>query len=188
MVEFGYSGDYTATLSGMEESGGITNSVSTSNLLDAFCVDLPAYTHFRFATFDADTTTPGEDDIDLRLFYADDGCAGTNPLVQIGSSGGATSEEVIDVADPAAGGYFVVIDYFAAAAGTTIDYTAWVQPVFSDNGNATVAAPAAAIAGASETVTVDYSGLAAGTRHLGVVQHEDGSGEIARTIIDIDTQ
>jgi subtilisin family serine protease len=188
LVEFGYSGSYTATLSGMEESLGIADSVSTSNLLDAFCVDLPAHTHFRFATFDADTTTPGEDDIDLRLFYADDGCEGTNPLVQIGSSGGATSEEVIDVSDPAAGGYIVVIDYFAAAAGTIIDYTAWVQPVFSDNGNATVVAPAAAIAGASETVTVDYSGLAGGARHLGVVHHDNGSGEIARTIIDIDTQ
>lgn len=187
-VTFGYTGAYTAVVSGMEESLGVTDSVSTSDLLDAFCVDLPAHTHFRFATFDADTTTPGADDIDLRLFYANDGCAGVNPLVSLGSSGGATSEEVIDVVDPAAGGYIVVIDYYAAASGTTIDYTAWIQPVLGDNGNATVTAPPSATAGYSETVTVDYTGLAGGTRHLGVVHHEDGSGEIARTIIDIDTQ
>jgi hypothetical protein len=148
---------------------------------------LPAHTHFRFATFDADTTPPGAD-LDLRLLYADDGCAGSNPLVSFGSSGGATSEEVIDVANPLAGGYFILIDYFASSTGN-IDYTAWIQPVFGDNGNALIsAAPASAVAGASETVTVDYSGLTAGTRHLGVVHHEDGGGEIARTIIDIDAQ
>ena len=185
-VEFGYTGAYSAVLSGMLESLGITDSVATDNLLDAFCIDLPAHTHFRFATFDADTTPAGAD-LDLRLFYADDGCAGVNPLVFLGSSGGATSEEVVDVADPAAGGYFVVIDYFSSSTGT-IDYTAWVQPVFGDNLNTVVTAPPSAVSGASETVTVDYAGLTGGTRHLGVVQHEDGVGEIARTIIDIDTQ
>lgn len=186
-VNFGYTGDYTPVLSGIEQSLGIVNSVSTSNLLDAFCIDLPAHTHFRFATFDADTAPLGAD-LDLRLFYADDGCAGVNPLVSFGSSGGATSEEVIDVVNPPAGGYFVVIDYFSSST-STIDYTAWIQPVFGDIGNATIsAAPPSAVAGASETVTVDYTGLTLETRHLGVVQHEDAGGEIARTIIDIDAQ
>ncbi|MDH3645711.1 MAG: S8 family serine peptidase [Gammaproteobacteria bacterium] len=185
-VDFGYTGDYTAVLSGIEESLSVTDSVSTGDLLDAFCLDLPAHTHFRFATFDADTT-PGGADLDLRLFYADDGCAGTNPLAFFGSSGGATSEEIVDVVNPPAGGYIIVIDYFSSSTGT-IDYTAWVQPVLGDNDNATVTAPASAVLGASETVTVEYSGLTGGTRHLGVVQHNDGSGEIARTVIDIDTQ
>jgi hypothetical protein len=164
-VTFGYTGAYSAVL----------------------CGDFPAHTQLRFATFDAETTPAGAD-LDLRLFYADDGCAGTNPLTQIGSSGGATSEEVIDISNPPAGGYFFVIDYFAASTGA-INYTAWIQPVFGDESNATISsAPASAIAGNSETVTVDYAGLDGGTRYLGVVQHEDGSGEIARTIIDIDTQ
>lgn len=186
-VAFGYTGPYTPVLSGMEGSTGIVDSVSTSNALDVFCADLPAHTHLRFATFDADTSPPGAD-LDLRLFYANDGCDGTNPLLQIGGSGGATSEEVIDITDPPAGGYLFVIDYFAASTGS-IDYTAWIQPVFGDNGNATIsAAPASAVAGNTETVTVSYSGLNAGTRYLGIVQHDDGSGEIARTIIDIDTQ
>jgi hypothetical protein len=186
-VNFGYTGVYTPVLSGIEESLGIVDSVGTSDLFDAFCIDLPAHTHFRFATFDADTTPLGAD-LDLRLFYADDGCAGVNPLVSFGSSGGATSEEVVDVVNPPAGGYVVVIDYFSSPTGT-IAYTAWIQPVFGDNANALIsAAPAAAVAGASEIVTVDYTGLTLGTRHLGVVQHNDGGGEIARTIIDIDTQ
>jgi subtilisin family serine protease len=185
-IQFGYTGDYTAVLSGIEESLGIVDSVGTGDLFDAFCFDLPAHTHFRFATFDANTT-PAEADLDLRLLYADDGCEGTNPLVSLGDSGGATSEEVVDVANPAAGGYFVVIDYFSSSTGT-IDYTAWVQPVFGDNLNATVSAPVSATANTSDTVTVDYAGLTDGTRHLGVIQHEDDVGEMSRTIIDIDTQ
>ncbi|HUG97877.1 MAG TPA: S8 family serine peptidase [Gammaproteobacteria bacterium] len=186
-VAFGYTGDYSAVLSGMAESIGITDSVSTGNLLDAFCGNLPAHTHLRFATFDADTSPAGAD-LDLRLFYRADGCGGSNPLALIGSSGGVTSEEVIDIVDPPAGGYFFVIDFFSSSTGT-IDYTAWVQPVLGDEGNATIsAAPASAVAGTSETVTVDYAGLNGDSRYLGVVQHEDGSGEIARTIIDIDTQ
>jgi hypothetical protein len=184
-VQFGYTGDYIAVLSGMEISESAANSISTGN--QAYCADYPALTHLRFATFDSDTT-PAAADLDLRLFYADDGCAGSNPLVSLGSSGGATSEEVIGVENPAAGGYFFVIDYYASSTGS-IDYTAWIQPVFGDAGNATVSAtPVAAVANTSDTVTVDYAGLAGGTRYLGVVQHEDGVGEMSRTIIDVDTQ
>ncbi|HEY5775911.1 MAG TPA: S8 family serine peptidase [Xanthomonadales bacterium] len=184
-VQFGYTGDYTAVLNGLEESAHISNSISSG--LQAYCADLPAHTHLRFSTFDADTTPTGAD-LDLRLFYADDGCDGSNQLMLVGSSGGATSEEIVDVVNPAAGGYFFVIDYYASSTGS-IDYTAWVQPVFGDNLNANVsAAPASAVTGATGTVTVDYAGLDAGTRYLGVVQHEDGVGEMSRTIIDIDTQ
>ena len=184
-VDFGYTGDYTAVLSGMQQSLSVTDSVGTGDLLDVFCIDLPAHPHFRFATFDADTTPAGAD-LDLRLFTVDD-CAGFANLTQIGGSGGATSEETIDVVNPVAAGYVVVIDFFSSSTGT-IDYTAWIQFVLGDNGNTVVTAPASAVGGTSSTVTVEFSGLTGGTRHLGVVQHEDGTGEIARTIIDVDTQ
>ena len=185
-VLFGYTGGYSAVLSGLLESGFVSNSISSG--FQAYCIDLPAHTHFRFATFDADTAPAGAD-LDLRLFYADDGCAGTNPLVSLGSSGGATSEEVVDVANPPAGGYVFVVDYYASSTGR-IGYKAWIQPVLSqEEGNATVvAAPDSAVANTSGTLTVDYADLDGDTRYLGVVQHEDGSGEIARTIISIDTQ
>jgi len=193
-VNFGYNGDYIPVLTGMEESAAIVNSVNgTDDVIDIFCVDLPAHPHFRFATFDADTTTPGADDLDIRLFFlaeAIGGCSNfTDPLVFLGSSGGFSSEEVIDVEDAPAGGYLLVIDYFAAAVGDTIDYTAWAQPVidsFPPNA-AVVAGPASAVSGTSDTVTIDYA-LSAATRYLGVLQHDDGSGELDRTIIDIDAQ
>jgi len=183
-VDFGYTGAYTAVMNGMEESQGIVDSVGPGDLQDLFCGFIPAMTHLRFATFDADTAPAGAD-LDLRLFTVDS-CATFANLTQIGGSGGVTSEETIDVVNPAATNYLFVIDFFSSSTGT-IDYTAWIQPVFGDNGNTIVTAPASAVAGASETVTVDYIGLTDG-RHLGVVQHEDSSGELARTIIDVDSQ
>ena len=186
-VAFGYDGDYSANVSGILDSfdTGITNITGPQGNLDIWCADLPAMTHFRAATFDEDTSDPGADDIDLRLFLATD-CA-TFDIAQIGASGGATSEEVIDIADAPAGGYVVVVDYFSASNGTDTDYNLWFQPVFGDEGNTTVTAPASAVLGAEGTVTVDYTGLAP-TRNLGVLHHMDGSGEIGRTILDIDAR
>ncbi len=184
-VQFGYTGDYAAIVGGIQPSSGIQGNVSADEGLDVLCGNLPPLAHLRFATFDEDTTTPGADDIDIRLFYGPD-CS--TITAQLGGSGGVTSEEVIDVFDAPAGAYWFVIDYYAAASGSDIDYTAWIQPVGSDNGNTVVTAPASAVSNTSGTVTVDYAGLDAGTRHLGVVHHVDGDGEIARTIIDIDTQ
>ncbi len=156
-------------------------------VLDLYQIDnMPANTHFRLQTFDADTTVPGDDDLDLRLFYGPNGCATISGL--LGSSGGTTSNEVIDVSNGPAGCYWLVVDYYAAASGDNIDYTLWALPVFGDNGNTSVTAPATAVAGTTETVTVDYTGLDLGTRYLGVLRHADGGGEIARSIIAVDTQ
>ena len=187
-VAFGYDGDYSASVSGI--LGGfstpVTNITGPQGNLDIWCVDLPAMTHFRLSSFDEDTSDPGADDIDLRLFLAATDCA-TFDIGRIGASGGATSEEVIDIADAPAGGYVAVVDYFSASNGTDTDYKLWFQPVFGDDGNTTVTAPANATLGNSDTVTVDYTGLAP-TRNLGVLHHMDGSGEIARTILDIDAR
>ena len=188
-VGFGYTGPYTADFVGFSKAQPIIDTVDQADSFNVYCFDLPAHAQFRVATFDEDTGTPGADDLDLRLFSVTD-CASFGNLTQIGGSGGATSEEVMDVANPAAGGYVVVVDYFAAAAGTSIDYTAWIYAVFDTDaeGSPVVSAPPSAVTGATETVSVSYSGLDAGTRYLGVLSHQDGSGEIDRTIVDLDTQ
>jgi hypothetical protein len=187
-VSFGYSGDYSATVSGLvaglSASSNITGPLGN---LDIWCIDLPANTHFRAALFDEDTSSPGADDLDLRVFLAATDCATFDLVALLGSSGGPTSNEVVDVPNGPAGGYVVVVDYFSAANGTDTDYRVWFQPVFGDEGNTAVTAPPAAVIGTSGTVTVDYSGLVP-TRNLGVLKHEDSSGEIARTILDIDAR
>lgn len=187
-VDFGYTGEYSAMLSGLAEADAISGNVSAAEGLDILCADLPALDHLRFATFDEDTTTPGADDIDLRLFAVDN-CADFNVIAQIGGSGGVTSAEVIDVANPGAGGYAFVIDFFAAASGADINYTAFISFVLGDDGNAMLdSVPLSATAGTTVTETVNYSGLNAGSRYLGVISHQDGDGEIARTIVDVNAR
>ena len=185
-VAFGYDGDYSASVSGILDSfaasGNITGPQGNNQ---AWTVMLPANTHFRLSMFDEDTSDPGADDLDLRLFVTTD-CASSD-FVQIGASGGATSNEVIDVPNGPAACYWGVVDFFSASNGTDSNYTLWFQPVFGDEGNTSVTAPASAVLGTEGTVTVDYTGLAP-TRNLGVLHHMDGSGEIARTILDIDAR
>ncbi len=188
-VTFGYEGGYSANVSGLTESLGIPGNVTAEAGSDAWCIDIPANTHVRFATFDADTASPGADDLDLDLFLLDADCATSVALVaDLGASGGVSSEEVIDIPEGPAAAYYMFVDYFAAANGTDIDYTLWVQPTYGDDeGNTTVNAPASATLGSSDVVTVEYDGLAP-TRYLGVLLHSDEHGEIGRTILDVDAQ
>lgn len=189
-VEFGYTGAYTASVSGLLDSmsTGVVNLTGPQGNSDLWCIDFPANAHVRIATFDEDTSDPGADDIDLDVLRGNADCATTAFFVaRYGSSGGATSEEVVDISNGPAASYFVFVDFFASSNGTDTNYNLWFQPVFGDEGNTTVTAPAAAVLGDSGTVTVDYTGLVP-TRNLGILHHEDGVGEIARTILDIDAR
>jgi len=186
-IGFGYTGSYFADVSGLAEGYSISGNVSATEGLDLYHFNnMPANTHFRLQTFDADTSVPGSDDLDLRLYYGPNGCGG--PITLLGSSGSATSNEVIDVSNGPAGCYWLVVDYYAAANGDNSDYTLWAMPVFGDEGNTSVTAPLGAVAGTTETVTVGYSGLTLGARYLGILHHSNGGGEIARSIIAVDTQ
>ena len=174
-------------MSGLAQSLERSSTLTTDAGPEIFCIDVPANTHFRFATFDADTTTPGADDLDLQLFLTDTDCDG-DVIAQLGASAGSTSEEVIDVSNGPAGGYLLVVNLFSAAAGDSVDYKLWAQPVFGDEGNTVVTAPTLAVLGESDSVTVDYTDLEPDLRYLGVLSHQDDAGEIGTTIIDVNTQ
>jgi subtilisin family serine protease len=185
-VDLGYTGEYSATMSGLEAGLSVSDQLAGPGDFHAWCVDLPANVLTRIATFDSDTTNPGEDDLDLTVYLGNADCANITGLVALlGSSAGATSEETVDIPNGPAGSYYIFVDYYSAPADGPIDYTLWIEPVFGDAGNTTVTAPSEAVAGSSETVTVDYSGLMEG-RYLGVLHHMDGEGEIASTIIAVD--
>ncbi|MDX2416296.1 MAG: S8 family serine peptidase [Xanthomonadales bacterium] len=191
-VIFGYEGPYFATVDGLAESLGQVGNVSTVQVSDEYCTDVPPNTFFRAATYDADTTDPGYDDIDMQVCVGlDASCAGAdsnNLLGCFSASAGPTSEESSNIAYPPGGVYFTFIDYYSASNGTDVDYTLWTTVVGGDEGNTMVTAPASAVLGASGTVTVDYNGLNTGGRYAGVLHHNDGSGDIAITVMDIDTQ
>lgn len=189
-VIFGYEGPYSATMEGLAESLGQVGNVSEVQVSDEYCADVPPNAFFRAATYNADTTTPGSDDIDIQVCVGNAAsCATSTDLLGcFTASLGPTSDESSNIAYPPGGAYFTYVDYYSAAVGTDIDYTLWTTIVNGDEGNTTVTAPASAVLGASETVTVDYTGLNTGGRYAGVLHHNDGSGEIAITILDIDTQ
>ena len=80
------------------------------------------------------------------------------------------------------------VDNFGSADPAGSAYDLWVQVAgLGDLLNTTVTGPASAVAGSTDTVTVDYTGLAP-TRNIGVLHHLDANGEIERTILDIDAR
>ncbi len=189
-VQFGYTGVYDANVSGLfpGDSTGTVNISGPQGNSDAYCLDLPANTHVRIATFDEDTSDPGKDDIDLDVLRGNADCANiTGFTARFGSSGGETSEEVVDIPNGPAASYYIFVDFFAASNGSDTDYELWFQLVYDDDSNTSLTIPAGAVLGVSDTVTVDYTGLAP-NRYLGILHHEDGGGEIARTILDIDAR
>ena len=187
-VFFGYTGDYSAEVSGIQasvsDSGTLPQGFYTSYCLpNGFFSEA---THVRFATFDDDVGYPGIDDLDLQVYGAI-GCSVGERTSVLGSSGGFTSEEVVDVPNP--DGQIIqvwVINYFGAVGD--VDYTLWIQDVYGDNDNTSVDAPSSVSANSSDNVTVDYEGLDP-TRGLGILHHIDGNGnEAGRTILDIDAR
>lgn len=183
-IGFGYDGVYSAAVAGIEAGFSASGNSSALDPVAAWCADLPAMSHFRSAMFDEDTSDPGNDDLDIEVFYLPNGCGNFAGYSFMGGSYTPTSEESVDVANAPAGGYHVQVYYFAASNGTDSDYTLWYQPVLGDNGNTTVTAPVSAEFGAA-TVTVDYTGVAP-TRNLGVLIHSDDGGEMGRTVLSID--
>jgi hypothetical protein len=51
----------------------------------------------------------------------------------------------------------------------------------------TVTAPAVATLGATESIVLDWTGLAAGTRYLGSVSYGNGAVEIGQTMVAVAT-
>ena len=185
-VDIGYDGEYSATVSGLEEGLSVSDTLAAPGDSHAWCVDIDANVHTRVATFDVETTNPGEDDLDIEVYLGNADCANITGLVAfLGSSGNVTSNEVVDIPNGPAGSYYIFVDHYSTPDGGPMDYTLWIQPVFEDNGNTTATAPATAVSGNRETVTVDYTGLS-NSRYLGVLHHEDADGEIGRTLIDVD--
>jgi hypothetical protein len=109
------------------------------------------------------------------------------PLVCV--SQGGSSEEQCDLVDPVPGEYAVFIVDFSSAPGPT-PYTLWLFNLDgTDLGNTTINAPASAVKGTTGHIDIDWSGLSADTRALGIVSYSDGVDALnGQTEVMIDTQ
>jgi subtilisin family serine protease len=174
-VTFGYTGVFTATARGLVPAMTFTDSISTGQQL-TYPVTVPAgATYARFSLFDANTT-PGSD-LDLVVYGP------TNAVV--GSSGGGTSAEEVNLLNPAAGTYTVLVDGYATANPSTFTLFTWVLDSASA-GNMTVTAPASATLGSTGAINLTFSGLTAGTKYLGSVAYGGVSGMPNPTIVRVD--
>jgi subtilisin family serine protease len=141
---------------------------------------------FRISMFDAETD--GDDDIDLYLYRVDaDGPdPNTDPdLVLVGLSGGGTSAEQIQLANPTAATYRLFVHGWETD-GPDANYSlhSWALGT-SDAGNMTVTGPATATIGGTGTVNLSWTGLEAGKRYLGQVRYNEGATTHATTIVRV---
>jgi subtilisin family serine protease len=136
---------------------------------------------FRISMFDAETD--GDDDIDLYLYRVN----ADSSLTLVGTSGGGTSAEQIQLANPTAATYRLFVHGWETD-GPDANYSlhSWTLGT-ADAGNMTVTGPAVATIGGTGTVNLSWTGLDAGKRYLGTVLYQEGATTHGTTIVRVDS-
>ena len=183
-IKFGYVGSFSAAARGLVPATVTTDTVAddptdgacslTSTNAKLIPVTIPSGTTYaRFSLFDADVN-PGSD-LDLCVY---------NGSTQVGSSGSGTSAEEVNLTNPPAGNYTVVIQGWGVAGSTPFKLHTWLLGSTAA-GNMGVTAPSAAAIGPG-TVTLTFSGLNPSTKYLGSVAYTGPTGSPS-TIVRVDT-
>ena len=185
-VVFGYTGAFSATARGLIASTTNAGTVADDPTNGTCSLTVPGTvkyeiavpagtTYARFAMTDADVN-PGTD-IDLCVFLG---------TTLVGTSAGGTSTETVNLVDPEAGTYTVVVHGWGVVGSTPFTLHHWLLGSASA-GNMTVTAPTSATTGATGTISLGFSGLAAAKRYLGSVAYAGADGMPDPTIVRIDT-
>ncbi len=161
-VTFGYAGPFSAIPQGLvpatvesrsvvdDPADDINVALQTGVGIDVLTIPVGAdVQHLRVSLFDENTD--GEDDLDLYLFDPD--------FNFIDDSGTVTSAEQVDAPNPVEGEWTLVVHGWETdGADALYDLFTWQVPA-TDLLNMTVTSPAVAVLGATETLTVAWSGL-----------------------------
>ena len=187
-VTFGYNGSFTASARGLVPAVVNADTVDpdpdqTFNPADPtgtkkYDIVVPAGTTYaRFQLFDSDVN-PGSD-IDLYVYRGS---------TLVGSSTSGTSDEQVNLLNPAADTYSVYVHGWGPAGNvpTPFKLHSWVLGSTAA-GNMNVAAPATAVLGTTGTINLTFSGLAAGTKYLGSVAYAGATGMPNPTIVRVNT-
>jgi subtilisin family serine protease len=135
-------------------------------------VEVPAGT--SLARFD-EVAGDAADDLDMFVFDAD--------FAFVAQSATGSASERVDLVDPEPGTYFVVVNGFSSTDGQPAAFSLRNFVVGPDAGNLTATPdPLPLTQGQPATVTLNWTGLTAGTPYLGVVSY---SGSTVRTIVSI---
>ena len=185
-VTFGYTGPFTAAARGLIPAA-ITADTVADDPTNGSCslttpnaklvpVNIPAGTTYaRFSLFDADVN-PGSD-IDLCVF---------NGTTLVGSSGSGTSAEEVNLLNPSAGPYTVVVHGWGVVGSSPFKLHTWLLGSTAA-GNMAVNAPAAATIGQTAAINLTFSGLTPATKYLGSVAYGGSAGLPNPTIVRVDT-
>jgi Fibronectin type-III domain/Subtilase family/Bacterial pre-peptidase C-terminal domain len=192
-VTLGYSGPFTVAPQGLvpatTENRTVvddpTNNFDTDNPdanqgIQVHPFTVGANTNIaRFATFD--DFTDGEDDLDLYLYKVD----GTTSTL-FGLSAGATAAERITLNKPAAGTYKLYVHGWETDGADAV-YTlfSWLVGNTAEGNMTTTSSTSTATVGGTANITVNWTGLTAGTKYLGRVSYGNGTAEIGGTIVAI---
>ena len=187
-ISFGYTGPFETPVHGLVPAATETNTVVddpaddievalvTGIGIEEHTISVSAGTrHLRIALFDEETD--GNDDLDLYLYDPDGNL--------VAESTTPTSAEQVDVSAPTVGDWKLIVHGWQTD-GPDAQYTlfSWVLGD-ADAGNLTASAPASAVAGATATVHIEWTGLSADTRYLGSVGYSDGVDEFGQTLVSI---
>ncbi len=216
-VQFGYSGAYNPKVSGLNKPCVLPDS----NLDDDVCTNVaaqmiaddpdnnyvlspnPPASVARLPFFVESNQlllrvqlfnefTAGDDDLDVYLYKCTDGKACAIPTLQA-SSGGETSDEVIDIYNPQPGYWIADVHAFDTElpSGTSFRLHTWTLERDDDAGNAVINnAPPSVTFGSQATLELQWSGLDQDI-YLGGISHSDDIGippESRLTIIPVDAR
>jgi len=175
-VKFGFTGPFTATARGLVPAVTTAGAVATGGEVESV-VTIPAgTTHARFSLFDANVSAAS--DLDLYVF-------GPTGALLARSEGGTANEE-LNLVNPAAGDYTVLVVGFATPGNAPVDYTLFSWVLGSANaGNMSVSAPATATTGATGAITLAFNSLVTGVKYLGSVVYGGDPGLPPPTIVRV---
>jgi subtilisin family serine protease len=201
-VAFGYAGAYGAAVHGLrlptldadgQVPRGFVDNDPTKNFTFRTAGGVAAHPitvaanqlYLRVALFDE--LTDGQDDLDIYLFYCpNDQCT------EIAKSDGVTSDEQINVLQPQAGSYVVLVHGFATdevAGGPGANYSlfTWSFGANDDVGNLQLVAPTTVANGEHSDFALAWSGLEPASRYLGAISHTTPGGFYGLTIVNLET-
>ena len=135
----------------------------------------------RFQLFNTDTAGGSATDLDLDVFNGPNGSG-----VNVGSSGGSTSDELVSLSAPAAGTYSACVNGYSAPGGKAYTLSSWVVGPAVGIQSLRASAPRQVYAGGSASVGLGWS-VTAGHRYLGLLEYFDNtSAAIGATQVWVD--
>jgi hypothetical protein len=185
-VTFGYTGSFSATARGLVPAATTAGTVA-DDPTDSSCslsspnaqqiaVVVPAGTTYaRFELFDADVNAGS--DIDMCVFRG---------TTLVGSSGSGTSAEQVNLLNPTAATYTVVVQGWGVNGSSPFKLHTWLLGNTAAS-NMTVSAPSSATTGGTGAINLSFSGLTAGTKYLGSVVYGGSVSTLPNpTIVRVD--